>query len=316
MPKSFKSSMTASIPISISCALAGVLCLATPVLAQAKKINIGYASATDFLPAFIARENGCFAKGDLDVTLTRVAVASNIPAALMSGSMQIGMGTGTILLQAVEGGLDLVAVAGATRMLRSNVTMSLVVRNGIEVKVAVDLKGKKIGVPGINSVGDVMLRKWLKDAGLKPGEVTFIEAPFPAMNDLLKAGTVDAVIAAEPIRSMIVGAGTGYRMPIEYYVALEPDTILAFWQASSKWATENKAAVQTFRSCLVEGLKFARENVEKSKEIEKQYIGFNTPVMPTMTTDAKPEDFVFFVKLAREMGLISKDIDVKTLVAP
>ena len=290
--------------------------LLTPALAQGKKVNIGYASATDFLPAFIAKENGCFAKGDLDVTLTRVAVASNIPAALMSGSMQIGMGTGTILLQAVEGGLDLVAVAGATRMLRTNPTLSLVVRTGVEVKVATDLRGKKIGVPGVNSVADVMLRKWLKDAGVKPGEVTFIETPFPAMNDMLKGGTVDAVVAAEPIRSMIVGGGAGYRMPIEYYTALEPDTILAFWQASSKWANENKAAVTTFRACLVEGLKFARENVEKGKEIEKQYIGFNTPVMPTMTTDAKPEDFVFFVKLAREMGLISKDIDVKTLVLP
>jgi hypothetical protein len=35
-----------------------------------------------------------------------------------------------------------------------------------------------------------------------------------------------------------------------------------------------------------------------------------------MTTAAKPEDFQFFVALAREFGLVRKDIDVKTLVAP
>jgi hypothetical protein len=38
-------------------------------------------------------------------------------------------------------------------------------------------------------------------------------------------------------------------------------------------------------------------------------------VYPTMTVDAKAEDFQFFVDLAREFALVRKPIDVKTLVA-
>ena len=53
---------------------------------------------------------------------------SNIPPALVAGSLQIGMSTATVLLQAVDGGIDLNVVAGATRMLKDNPTISLVVR--------------------------------------------------------------------------------------------------------------------------------------------------------------------------------------------
>jgi NitT/TauT family transport system substrate-binding protein len=301
-------------------ALMGVLIAASgvslPAAAQTKKVAVGYASASDFLPAFIGKEKGCFEKRDLDVTLTRIPIVSNIPPALVAGSLQIGMSTATVLLQAVDGGLDLNVVAGATRMLKGNPTISLVVRKDLQIKNAADVKGKKIGVPGVNSVADVMFRKWLKSNGVNLNEVTFIETPFPQMNDLLRAGTVDGVLAAEPIRSRVVDAGTGARIPEEYYVAVSPDTILAFWIATTAWAKANPDVIAKFRECLAEGLAFIKSNPDEAKAIEKQYLGFNTPVYPTMTTAAKPEDFLFFVALAREFGLVRKDIDVKTLVAP
>jgi NitT/TauT family transport system substrate-binding protein len=299
-------------------ALIGALTVAAllPAAAQTKKVAVGYASASDFLPAFIGKEKGCFENRGLDVTLTRIPIVGNIPPALVAGSLQIGMSTATVLLQAADGGIDLNVVAGATRMLKDNPTISLVVRKELQVKSAADLKGKKIGVPGVNSVADVMFRKWLKNNGVNLNDVTFIETPFPQMNDLLRAGTVDGVLAVEPIRSRIVGSGTGYRIPEEYYVAVSPDSILAFWIATSSWAKANPDVIAKFRECLAEGLAFIKSNPEEAKAIEKQYLGFETPVYPTMTIAAKAEDFPFFVALAREFGLVRKDIDVKTFVAP
>jgi NitT/TauT family transport system substrate-binding protein len=287
---------------------------ATPATAQTK-VNIGYATAADFLPAFIAKEEGCFDKHKIDATLTRMPIVGNIPAALVSGSLQIGMSTPTVLLQAKEGGLDLVAIAGATRMLKANPSISLVVRKGVEVKTAADVKGKKIGVPGLNSVADVMFKKWLKNSGVKIEDVTFIETPFPQMPDLLKGGTIDGAVAVEPIRSRIVNGDIGYRIPEEFYVAVHPDTVLAFWSATSAWAKANPEALKNFRTCLREGLASIKQNPDKAKEIEKKYLGFNTPVLPTMTVDMNAADFTFFVNLAKELGLTRKDIDVKTLVA-
>ncbi len=297
---------------------AGALALASlsaPAVAQTK-VNIGYPTASDFLPAFIAKEEGCFEKHKIDATMTRMPIVSNIPASLVAGSLQIGMSTPTVMLQAREGGLDLVGIAGGTRMVKANPSMSLVMRKGVDVKTAADVKGKKIGVPGLNSVADVMFRKWLKNNGVKLEDVTFIEATFPQMPDLLKGGTLDGVVVVEPIRSRIVGADIGYRIPEEFYVSVNPDSLLTLWSATGAWAKANPEVIKNFRTCLAEGLASLKANPEKAREIEKKYLGFTTPTYPTMALDLKAEDFVFFANLTKEMGLTRKDVDVKTLVVP
>lgn len=294
------------------------LALALMPLASAAqtKVTIGYPTASDFLPAFVAKEEGCFDKHKIDATMTRMPIVSNIPAALMAGSLQIGMSTPTVMLQAREGGLDLVGIAGATRMVKANPSMSLVMRKGVDVKTAAEVKGKKIGVPGINSVADVMFRKWLKNNGVKLEDVTFIEATFPQMPDLLKGGTLDGVVVVEPIRSRIVGADIGYRIPEEFYVAVNPDSLLTLWSATGAWAKANPEVIKSFRACLAEGLAWIKANPEKARDVEKKYLGFTTPTYPTMVLDLKADDFKFFAELTKEMGLTRKDVDIKTLVVP
>ena len=42
-------------------ASAVLLCFSTVATANPVKVNIGYATAADYLPAFVSQENGCFA---------------------------------------------------------------------------------------------------------------------------------------------------------------------------------------------------------------------------------------------------------------
>ena len=135
--------------------------LASPAIAAPAKVTIGFPPATDFLAAYVAKDKGFFAKHDIDATMTLIPVVNNIPSAIVSGSVQIGMSTIPTLLQAVDGGLDLKIVAGAARHIKEQPFISLLARTGVEYSKPSDLIGKKVGVPGINSVIDVMLRKWL-----------------------------------------------------------------------------------------------------------------------------------------------------------
>src|SRR6266550_3887362 len=105
------------------CALAAFTC----AFAQTK-VNIGYSPAADFTPLFAAKDKGFFDKRGLDATVTRIPLASNIPSAIVSGSLQIGMGTGSMLVQTGEAGLGLVAITGASRFQKSNSIVSLVAR--------------------------------------------------------------------------------------------------------------------------------------------------------------------------------------------
>ncbi|MFX7768350.1 hypothetical protein ABTK15_20305, partial [Acinetobacter baumannii] len=81
-----------------------------------------------------------------------IGINSNIPAALMSNSIQIGGPTATVFLQAADGGLGLVGVSGASVMTPpTNQVVTAFVRNGLTLTKATDFIGKKVGAPGFGA---------------------------------------------------------------------------------------------------------------------------------------------------------------------
>jgi NitT/TauT family transport system substrate-binding protein len=282
--------------------------------AQAQtKVNIGYSPAADFTPVFAAKDKGYFEKRGLDATLTRIPLASNIPAAMVSGSLQIGMGTGSMLVQTAEAGLGLVAITGASRFQKANSIVSLVARSGESIKSAGDLKGKKVGVPGLNSMLHVMLQKWLLDNNVPLAAVTMVEAPFPQMNDMLKGGTLDAAIAIEPFRARIVSGNTGYKVA-DYVTEIQDNMLAAFWMAKSDWAQANPKAIQAFREAYEEALAWCVQNPEDAKALQVKYLGVPSPVIPSYSTAISAQDLELFERAGRQVGMLRKPVDVSKLV--
>src|SRR3982074_2968930 len=104
---------------------------AGPVHAQSK-IQIGCTATSDCASAMVAVDEGIFKKHGLDAEMVLIGINSNIPGAILSNSIQIGGPTSTVFLQALDGGLDLVAVAGASIMNpSSNGTLRAFARHGI-----------------------------------------------------------------------------------------------------------------------------------------------------------------------------------------
>jgi NitT/TauT family transport system substrate-binding protein len=287
----------------------------TSALAQPIKVAIGYPPATDFLPVYVAKDKGLFDKHNIDATLTRLPVVTNIPPAIVSGSIQIGMTTVPVLLQAVDGGLDFVIIAGAAHHTKASPFISLLARKDMRIEKPGDLAGKKVGVPGINSVIDVMLRKWLINNKVPLKQVTFIEAPLPQLPDLLKVGTVDLVAIVEPFRSRITTGDIGY-IAGEYFGEVDPDVLVSAWIATGDWAKKNPETIKGFRAAVDEGLAFIRANPEQAKEIEKKYLGFNSPRFPAFENKAKPDDLKVFVTIGKELGLYRTALDPQKLVLP
>jgi NitT/TauT family transport system substrate-binding protein len=286
--------------------------LAAAAAAQTK-VNIGYSPAADFTPVFAAKDKGYFDKRGLDVTLTRIALASNIPAALVSDSLQIGMGTGSMLVQTAEAGLGLVALNGASRFQKANSVVSLVARTGEKIHKPDDFKGKKVGVPGLNSMLHVMFQKWLLDNKVPLNQVTMIEAPFPQMNDMLKGGTIDASIAIEPFRTRIVQANTGYRVN-DYVTEIQDNMLAAFWMAKADWAKANPQAVKAFREAYDEALAWCVQNPDEAKALQVKYLGVPSPVIPSYSTQISAGDLELFEKAGRQVGMLRKPVDVRNLV--
>ena len=279
------------------------------------KVAIGYPPATDFLAAYVAKDEGFFAKHNIDATLVKVPVVTNIPSSVVSGSIQIGMTTIPVVLQADDGGLDLVLIAGAARHTKEHPFISLMARSDVKYTKPGDLIGKTVGVPGINSVIDVMFRKWLLNNHVPLDKVKVVEGPLPQLPDMLKSGSVDYVCIVDPLRSRIVATKIGY-MAAEYFAEVNPDVLVSAWMAGGDWAKKNAEAVKDFRMAIDEGLDFIRKNPEQAKVIEKKYIGYNSPGFPTFNNKVRPDDLTFFIKVGKELGLYRTQLDPKKIVLP
>src|SRR4030081_1936083 len=243
--------------LAISLALAGSAAAQT-------KIQIGCTATSDCASAMVAVDEGIFKKYGLEAEMAPVGINPDIPAAILSNSIQIGGPTSTVFLQAVDGGLDLVAIAGASIMNpTSNGAITAFVRNGITIKEPKDFAGKKVGAPGLNAFLHVLFVKWLAEKGVDPKSVNFVEVTFPTMSDIIKSGGVDAVLTAEPFVTRMLNAGLG---SVGARYAVEPartDQII-FYATSREWADKNAVAIKKFRDAIAESAPIVNGNREKA----------------------------------------------------
>ena len=299
-------------------ALAVSLALTGSAMAQAK-IQVGCTATSDCASAMVAIDEGIFKKHGLEVEMTPIGINSNIPAAILSNSIQIGGPTSTVFLQAVDGGLDLVAIAGASVMSpTSNGNITAFVRNGITIKEPKDFVGKKVGAPGLNAFLHVLFVKWLVEKGVDPKGVNFVEVTFPTMSDIIKSGGVDAVLTAEPFVTRMTNAGLG-SVGARYAVELARTDPIIFYAASREWADKNAAAIKKFRDAITESAMIVNDDREKASnsisKFTKQPIELVKATPPNRSEPVlKPEQLAWWIEVMSTQKMLQSKLDTSKLV--
>ncbi len=279
----------------------------------AEKLGIGYTTG-DSLSAFMAKDRGLFAAAGFDVTVSYIAMNSNMPAALMSHSLQVGAVTSTVFLQAVDNGIDLVALVGGTSVGPKNAdTYGIVVRSGLEYTNPRDLIGKKVGVPGLGAIMHVLFVEWLRGKGIKAAEVTMVEATFPAMPDLLKAGTLDAVLSLELFTKRMASMGVG-RFVGSFVDDLPAQVPGLIYVATRDWATANQAAARAVRTAITEGAAYGAAHPDEARVAIGSYTKLPPEVVAHLSlpdsTPALPADsFSWMIEVMRRQDLLHGAID-------
>jgi NitT/TauT family transport system substrate-binding protein len=267
----------------------------------------------------VAVDEGIFRKHGLDAEMTPIAINSNIPAAILSNSIQIGGPTSTVFLQAVDGGLDLVAIAGASVMnATSNNAITAFVRNGITIKEPKDFVGKKVGAPGLNAFLHVLFVKWLVEKGVNPKSVNFVEVTFPTMADIIKSGGVDAVLTAEPFVTRMTNAALG-SVGAHYAVELARTDPIIFYVASREWAEKNTATVKKFRDAIAEAAVIVNSDREKASasiaKFTKQPLDLVKATPPNQSEPRlKPEDLAWWIDVMASQRMLQSKLDMSKLV--
>ena len=309
--------------ISLALALAsalGALGVAS-AHADAYKLHMACTATADCASAMVARDEGIFAKHNLDVDLKLIGINTNIPPAIVSDSIQIGGPTEPVFLQAVSGGLDLVAIAGATIMQpSSNESIAAVARTGVTIKDAKDFVGKKVGAPGIGAYLHVLFRKWLVEKGVDPKDVNFVEVTFPTMSDALKSGAVDAVLTGEPFITRMAKAGTG-EVAARYVADLARSEPVISYVSTRAFAEKNPEVVKDFRAAIEEAAAIVNSDREKTSEAVAKFTKLPIELVrispANLTHPAlKASDFGWWLETMKQQDMLQAPIDVSKLVVP
>src|SRR5256885_16335541 len=85
-----------------------------------------------------------------------------MPPALVAGSAQIAAPTSAVLVQASEQGLDLVVIANTSVYPSPPHSSGVVARAESGIKTARDLAGRKVGLPSLGGVFEVLMRQWVQ----------------------------------------------------------------------------------------------------------------------------------------------------------
>jgi NitT/TauT family transport system substrate-binding protein len=287
--------------------------------AQGPKIVVGYTATSDFAPGFIAADQGLFKKRGLDVEFKIVPLNSQLPAAVESESITFGGTTVSVLLQAVDGGLDHVAVAGSGITDKNQDSFGVVAKAGLPIVKADDFVGKKVGAPGIGAFLHVLFRNWLVDNGVDIKKVTFVEVGFPQMADVLKGGNVDAVVTGEPVMGRIVAAGIGKKVT-SFTDNLKVELPVIVYSATRKWVNANPAAAKAFREAIAEGTAIANKDHAAVRAAVGKFIKMPPEVIANMklgrwqaeVTDAGMGGWIDIMK---RQGMLQTGLDVGKVIA-
>jgi NitT/TauT family transport system substrate-binding protein len=182
-----------------------------------------------------------------------------------AGDLSFAVVSGEQVLLARAQGLPVVYVAAWYQQY----PVSIVARSELGVLIPQDLRGKRIGLPGLFGANYIGLRALLSEAEMSESDVTLDSIGFNQV-ELLAAGDQDIVVgyaANEPIQLRARGIAVT-EIRVADYVQLASNGILANEQVIS----ENPDLVRAFIRAFLKGLADVIANPEEAYELSAAHI--------------------------------------------
>jgi NitT/TauT family transport system substrate-binding protein len=268
----------------IVAALLWVASLATAV--QAEVIKIAIPSTTQAVLAFtIARDKGYYRAEGLDVELILMS-APNASRALLSGDVAVATVGGA--------GLPPVLRGSPFKFLFTTYNRAMFwLYAKPELRDVKALKGQRVGVSGIGSGPDSLLREILRQHGLDPNRDVAVLSlgVMPTIFAGLQSGIVDAAMLSPPVTFKAEEAGFRELVAFPKQDLVEPQGSILVRDA---FLQSNAAQLERFIRGTYKGFLYVKDNRAGTVPVVKQYLqvsdaiaakAYDNVVRPSLTQD-------------------------------
>src|ERR1051326_6709319 len=219
------------------------------------KIRVGYIGLTCEAPIFSAVEKGFFTEEGLEVEMVKCEWA-NYKDVLALGGFDITHHLVMYFLKPIEQGLDVRFTAGIHKgCLRVQASTKG------NIHAVADLRGKRIGVPGMGTPPFIFANRVLGANGIDPSkEITWLVFPAGELGLALDKGEVEAVADSEPIGSLLLAQGKVRNVADQAADAPYKSEYCCAVLVNGKFLARNPKASAAATRALLKGAKWVEAN--------------------------------------------------------
>jgi NitT/TauT family transport system substrate-binding protein len=166
-------------------------------------VGLGYIPSVQFAPFYLADQAGYYRDAGLEVTFEN-KLDPDLITLVGQGAIDVGIADGTSVIPAVSQGIPVRYVF----TVYADFPSIVFAKASSGIRTAADLKGRKVGIPGMFGSSWIQLQALLAGAGLTTDDVDIV--PFPKYGQLaaLEQGVVDAAtgfVNNEPVTMELAG---------------------------------------------------------------------------------------------------------------
>jgi NitT/TauT family transport system substrate-binding protein len=300
----------------LSGAMATLALAAAPVLAQPTKLRVMVAP-TAFEAVYIARDQGIFAKHQLEVEILPGGAPDAMIPLLLNGQIHYGMSSGLATVTAISKGLP-VRLALSNLNSGAPATAALLAPVDGPVRTIADLKGRKVGLSSLRNQPHLGMLIATKAEGVE--DVSYVEVPAAALIAAAEKGTVDAIYALDPHKSAALASGK-FRMIDEVVAKFMGGAPAVTFTAAKDFLDKNPQVAKAFVAAMTEAFEHANANPEAVREVDVKYT--KLPPEFVKTRDISKFNAVVDTAALKKMvdamlahGWINREVPVSDIVHP
>jgi NitT/TauT family transport system substrate-binding protein len=200
---------------------------------------------------------------------------------------------------------------------------TVMVRKDLPAKTLADLKGRTFAIPSKYSNQNLVIRKLLKDEGVSPSDIRFVEMPPPDMPGALATKAIDAYFIGEPhaARAELDGSGR-----VLYHAKdIWPHFISCVLVVTEKLIAERPAVVKDLVRGIAESGEWAETHRIDAARLVSPYFRQDEKLIRYVLTQPpdrvsyrmltpKDDEMQQIADMGLEAGILERRLDVRELV--
>lgn len=282
------------------------------------RLPVGYIPNVQFTPLYVAIEKGFYRDAGLNVDID-YSMENDNAVLLANDTVQFAVLSGEQVLLARDQEMPLVYVMAWYQQY----PVGIVSKQAANINSVADLKGKKIGLPGLYGASYIGAIALLNSAGLVEADVTLDSIGYNQV-ELLVADREDAVViyvANEPVQLEALGESINL-LKVSDAIDLVSNGLVT----NEKTLAENPELVKAMIAATLKGMEYTMANQDEAYEISKKYVenlasadqNIQKQVLSESIAEwqadqlgfSQPEAWVNMQNILTQMGLVSGNVEV------